>query len=165
MGPTCAVCRQPLTKGQKMSIAGTEAVHRVCLSQLSGSALSIARQEAIRQKGIADQARIEASRASSEASQVRGELQRLRAERDHLIAETTMLRQLTAERENAGAARARREMQQQVDRLTRERDNLRRELALAQVLSGTQTGEGADGGAAKDERDPTSIRFSLLEPE
>jgi hypothetical protein len=166
-GPTCAVCRQPLAKGQPMAIAGTEAVHKACSPRLAQSVLTRCRDELIRQRHVADEAIAAVREASDQVMRSEQDVVRLRAERDHLRLESSQLRHATAQSEMEGAARGRREMQAVIDRLTverdtarRERDNARQELELQQVLSGTQT---ASSGPAKGDSDAASTRFSLLE--
>jgi len=173
MGAHCAVCRQPITKQTRFKVAGTEAIHDACLSQLSQSVLHRLRRrhdEIVATMTSLEQRALRAENQLTLSRQLVVERERdldvLRRDRDRLREDLSALRTRAADNEAAAWHRGQRVGQEILDRLAAERDAARRErdaaraeLALFHALHASTPAREP----AKDERDASEIRFSLLD--
>jgi predicted RNase H-like nuclease (RuvC/YqgF family) len=161
----CAACEQPITKGQKFVLAGTEVFHRTkeCVARIASSKLTRLRQEATRlahrchhyeaqEHRLADA--LEGARRKVDAIETRvagdveimkrrvGELERIRLERDLLREQMAAKEQLLAQLKAAN-------------------DRLQAAVVQAQAQQASPASDVVRDG--RDGRDDAEVRFSLLE--
>ena len=148
MGATCAVCLQPIVARQDVRIAGSEVLHRACAA--SGRETAFWRQA--RQVSA-----LKADLATSEAT-------RARLARDH----STAVAHLDDARRICDDVAT--DNQRLHDELSAQKlviEDLRRQLAISQarVAKEAQVAKEATSSSdnLQDDRDPTEVRFSLLD--
>lgn len=174
MAATCAACAAPIVKGgDPFVLLGTEVVHRKCLGAQTKTTRLLLRlkdwRTAIKNLGAqlaAAKLEVQDSRhamASMDASME--SLRRREIEKDLAIlnlrktARDTEARELEYKRQRDEARRERDEARAQLEAA-------RREAALHQTIQGaTRTVEpkSTETPPANDDRDPSEVRFSLLE--
>lgn len=156
MPGVCAVCRVPLAKGEKFVMQASEVVHARCVGgQTMATRLKLDNIEARRQL---EEIRGDVRRAQNELMASRLEAKDLRAELKAALATRGDYK------DQRDAARRER------DQAIAERDAARREAALHQTIQQSIPVTPAAGPASapapdkpRDDRDPTEVRFSLLD--
>ncbi len=171
MSGTCAVCVQPISKGDQFSLVGCESIHRACLPNMERSRSNIAAAkivrltaEVARERSLGATGRVELDRAINEARSAR-------KARDIALADLASARS----REEAAVAVSQQALAE-VRAVRRQRDEMKDvatravgELHLQTVLAGggitDPTGQTSDGHGSLpgDNRDDSEVRFSLLE--
>src|SRR5271170_6353633 len=158
MAAVCAACLQPIRSGTPFVLAGTEVFHRnaSCASRIAQSVGWRTRVERDQLRIDVDEARGEIARTQHKLELTRDD--RARAQEAQRRAET----QLRTSDRRRQAAENDREM------AIVERDRAMRELAIvrqfgqpAAVSAGSVT--TPESTPAKDDRDASEVRFSLLE--
>ena len=155
MAAQCAICAEPIVKGVKFVLAGTEVFHDRCAA-FRGTHTSIGNR---RHQQLVD---LEAKVAAFWRQQ--DELQtQLRVLKDKVVKETERLVQRIEDADaNTNSWRRRYEAARaDLERAEVERDQARRELAVARQY-GMPAATTPEPKPA-DTRDATEIRFSLLE--
>lgn len=170
----CAICQHDLHREQGIVLAGSEAFHRACV-RAHGTASSVVnrlKQKLLEVEAAAVRDRDELRMKLDEATEVLRKSGRKVAE---LTAELEAARLLDVQlglkkAELAGVRTELRALHGQVsnlereaDELGRERDVARREAALHQLLAQSAPVKVAPAPETIDDRDPTVVRFSLLE--
>lgn len=174
MAATCAACAAPIVKGgDPFVIVGTEVVHRRCLGAETKTTRLLLRLKdwrgALKKLGAQlAAAQLEVADKRAAMASVNGGMESLRKQAiDKDLAIINL-------RKTAREAEARElEYKRQRDEARRERDEARaqleaarREAALHQTIQGaTRTVEpkSTETPPANDDRDPSEVRFSLLE--
>lgn len=172
MAAQCAVCRQPITKKTNFRVVETEAVHDECLSRVHDSLVTRLRQHVVTFRDRSQRANQDLQRARADLEQAQRDLQRLQREHDLTTGELERLKieyksvantyATEYQRRHAAQHEAAQERERRVA-AERERDAARSELALHQTLSRAAPSPAPEAEPAKDERDATSVRFSLLD--
>lgn len=170
MAATCAACLGPIAKGERFVLSRTEVFHARCVTAIARSMRAKLEQEVIRlghdvSQLADDQRRLTetANAASRRADSVSRLLER---EREEGAAKFR-----ASERAKDAAIRDRDISRARADQLETERDAARRELAVMRQYGTATTPAPAATPApaptavepAKDQRDDSEIRFSLLE--
>ena len=159
MAAQCAICAEPIVKGMKFVLAGTEVFHDRCAA-FRGTHTSIGNT---RHQHLVD---LEAKNAAFWRQQ--DELQtQLRVLKDKVVKETERLVQRIEDADaNTNSWRRRYELTRtDLERTEVERDQARRELAVARQYGLPPASAPATTPEQKpaDTRDATEIRFSLLD--
>lgn len=158
----CAVCAKPIAKPQKWKISGTEVFHEACVVAY-GTAGSLSHRQ---QRQIADlradieRLRYEVESEKHKAAHERANAKRIADERDRQGNELGQaLVDVRAYRLRMEEARRDR------DEATAQRDAARREAQLHQTIQGAPAAPApiSTPEVAKDERDATEVRYSLME--
>lgn len=163
MAAVCAGCTRPITGRQKFVLSGSEVFHRECVHLIPESKYWKMKQEILRMRTEIEEERARAARLRTEVNDLERDVANMRESRNR-------------ERENAArfqreTLRASNDLQTSNDRAGRmrsERDAAvaraeaaEREVALHRAL-GPVT-QPTEPTPAKDDRDASEIRFSLLE--
>jgi hypothetical protein len=157
MSAQCAICLNPVTKGMKFVLAGTEVFHDECAA-FRGTHTSIGNR---RHKQLVE---LEGQNAA-----IRRDHEQigttLRILKEKVVKEMDLyVQRLEDSESNVNSWRRRFELARtDLERMTVERDQARRELAIMRQYPPAQAATATPEQKPKDARDDTEIRFSLLE--
>lgn len=167
MSATCAACLGPIAKGQPFVLEGTEVFHRTrrCVAAIERSnatqlklAVQKLRSESLSLRQEAANERIKAQHLDTTITDLKQEIARLKTDRtnetERVRTEQAMRR--SAERSYADVGQRHRETLAQLDAMRAENARLQAEL-LRRATDQLPVPQESD------HRDPTEIRFSLLE--
>jgi hypothetical protein len=165
----CAACEQPIEKGERFVLAGSEVFHKTkeCVSRIAASRYVRMRKEATR---LARQNHLLEAENRRNADAMKGAHRRIEAIRADLDGSVeAMKRQLrTAERERAEALSREMAARQECEMLRQVHGNTVAEIRRLQGLLQEATAKPATAPApaapdVRDTRDDAQVRFSLLE--
>jgi hypothetical protein len=182
---TCAVCSQPIVKGDPFVLVGTEGMHRRCALLAGHSVLRRTRAEVERLRRELENSQRDLSVTRNDLDNARHSLrseisERTRAmEREHRAKERAHRAEQLAEHQDRDHARELARMAGNVREALRERDVARNEAALHQTIQGQPVDvQGRTSSAmtsaqpaalpaqdlpSSQNEDTSAIRFSLLE--
>lgn len=162
---------QDLHRGEGFVLHGTEVFHRraTCIAGIASSLSVKQRQRIAELEGDVDKSLADVLyfRQHAEQSEREAATQRQQLESTRTSLEAQQRITARRSREVEVSEDERRRLALLVENLTAERDAARRELAMHQALGPSRSAPPAAQGdpkvEEKDERDPTEVRFSLLE--
>lgn len=171
MTGSCAACEVPFAKGERFVLQGTEAFHRRCIPQAQRSVLTRTRLELVREKHRADSLHADRARIMRINDDL-GDTNRKRLADMEGLSERVDEIAAVMKRQTEAMTRQR----ETIDRLTStnttlraandvlrgERDALRAQL-IQQATAALPQPSDPPATTAKDTRDDTEVRFSLLE--
>jgi flagellar motility protein MotE (MotC chaperone) len=159
MSVVCASCLQPINTGQRQFVlAGSEVFHRSCATNIANSHAARQRQRIVDLGAEAQKWRNEAERLARQLEDYARDLDGARASLRRSGDEVSRLGMTLLDTRSAQRAEIERRDATIAD-LTRQRENER----LAKVYQATLVDPGVPAPAKTDDRDPTEVRFSLLE--
>lgn len=168
MAAACAVCLAPIGRGEKFVLVGTEVIHPYCVVGHTKSTKQ--RLHIIDLEHEISQMRIELEESGRRAAQAVKDMNRMVQDeardyerlRDRLEAEMARVEAYRRDRDEARVQR---------DQSRAELEQVRRELVVARMTpvvapapaATVVTSAGSTSEPAKDDRDASEIRFSLLD--
>lgn len=166
-GVRCAACLQPIV-GKGFVIADTEVLHSACAPRAGSTERWRAKKEILRLEGELAHATASDSEKTATIQRQASEIERLRREisQAQVDARNQMVRAEDAATKTTQALAREGVVRAQLQTAEIDRDSARRELTNAMNelrvlrLVGPPKEQEAKG---PDDRDPTSVRFSLLE--
>jgi hypothetical protein len=165
MAAICASCERPIAKGEHFVLSGTEVFHGRCANQIGTARsvrlelraielrrdLSMARDEANAARREAQTQREIAQTIARERRQADNDLRKARAVRDDAIRDARLWQ-----------ARAE-DLERQLVTALQAQTRLAAEIAARAQAAAAPTTAPATPDPAKDDRDASEIRFSLIE--
>ena len=170
----CAICQHELHREQGIVLAGSEAFHRACVRAhgTSSSVVNRLQQKLVEVEAMAVRQRDELRMRLDDATEkLRTSARRVADLADEIAAARAIETQLELKkaelagvRSELGALRIEfRELEHEGNTLMAEREAARREAALHQLLAQRTPVRVETAPDPIDDRDPTEVRFSLLE--